>query len=494
MALSVAVAAPLVVGLVLVLAGAALRRDWVTRLTLGAALVSAGAAVYAVATHDRLDVAWLPSLAVRLVLRSDGLSAPLVLLTAGVGVLVAVYGMRRIPAGGPPGTFCGLLLVVLGGALATFLAGDALLFFVAFETVLIPMWVIIGRYGDNHDPQARRAAASRFALFTLAGSSLMLVGILLLVVRAGTSDLAALPKAAADLPLSTQTVIAVLLTLGLAVKVPVWPLHAWLPPAHTIAPTAGSVLLAAILLKMGTYGLLRLPALTVTDGFSVLAPALAVLGVVGIIWGGLVCLVERDLKRLIAYSSVAHMGFVVLALATGSEVGLRAAAYGNVAHGVISAMLFFVVGGLKDRWGTVDLASVRPALRETWPRMGFALVLGLAAGLGLPGLAGFWGEFLAMYAAWTQSDPADHPLLWRWLAGLAAVGAALAAAYALRVLRRVWVGDAVAPADRVTRGDADAAETVVLVALGCAVVLLGVLPGPLLSVTGAALRALGGGS
>ena len=150
-----------------------------------------------------------------------------------------------------------------------------------------------------------------------------------------------------------------------------FPLHTWLPPAHTTAPTAGSVLLAAVLLKMGTYGLVRLPVSTVPDGFARLAPVLGVAGVIGIVWGALVCLVERDLKRLIAYSSVAHMGFVALALAAGSETGIQAALFANIAHGVISALLFFLVGGLKQRWGSVDLdrGPARPARDLTAARL-----------------------------------------------------------------------------------------------------------------------------
>lgn len=488
----VAVLLPLLLGLVLVLRPGTSQKTSAVTLLVGAVL-SGLAALLAVLTSAQVTLSWLPELGIALALRSDGLSAPLVLLTAGIGVLLGVYGLRRMPSHGAPGTFAGLLLIVLGGALATFLAGDAVLFFVAFETVLIPMWVIIARFGDDHDPQARREAASRFVLFTVTGSSLMLIGILALVVRTGTADLSVLPGLAASLPRSTQVLIAALLTLGLAIKVPVWPLHAWLPPAHTTAPTAGSVVLAAILLKMGTYGLLRLPVLTVPEGFAVVAPVLAVFGVVGILWGGLVCLLERDLKRLIAYSSVAHMGFVSLALATGSAAGIRAAAYGNIAHGVISAMLFFTVGSLKDRWGSADLEQQHRPLRDTWPKLGFALVLGLAASLGLPGLAGFWGEFLAMYAAWSGADGHLHPGVWRASAGLAAVGAALAAAYALRVLRLVWVGDAVPDQRAPDEGDADPAETLVMGTLGIGVVLLGIAPWPLLAVTGTALRAIGGG-
>ena len=167
---------------------------------------------------------------------------------------------------------------------------------------------------------------------------------------------------------------------------------------------------------------------------------LAVLGAVGILWGGLACLVERDLKRLVAYSSVAHMGFVALGLASGTRTGLQAALFANVAHGVVSALLFVVVGGLKERWGSADLDTARAALREVAPRLGFALIVGLAASLGLPGLAGFWGEFLSVYAAW--SPAADRPAgLFRAVAVVAALGTVLAAAYALRVARTVWAGE-----------------------------------------------------
>jgi NADH-quinone oxidoreductase subunit M len=232
--------------------------------------------------------------------------------------------------------------------------------------------------------------------------------------------------------------------LGLGIKVPLWPLHTWLPPAHTVAPTAGSVLLAAVLLKMGTYGIVRLVVATVPGGLAALSPVLAIVGVVGILWGGLACLVERDLKRLIAYSSVAHMGFVVLALAAGNDTGLQAALLGNIAHGLVAALLFFVVGDLKEQWGSADLHTVRIGLRDRAPRFGVVLLVGLAAALGLPGLVSFWGEFLALYAAW--SPAADRPvLLMRVCVVLGATGLALAAAYSLRVARLVWSGEAGRP-------------------------------------------------
>ncbi|QKE83765.1 NADH-quinone oxidoreductase subunit M [Arthrobacter sp. NEB 688] len=491
MVVSLLLALPAAVGLWLVSGGRGLAPAPARRLAASTAGLTLVLAVAVALTRPGVDRSWLPELGVRWSFGVDGISVPLVLLTALMGVVVTAHAWVELPAGGTPATFLGCLLLVEAGALATFTARDAVLFLVAFEVVLVPMWVLIGRYGDPRDPRARREAAQRFVLYTAVGSTTMLVGILLLVASAGTADLRELAGGAgAALAPGTQLAVAVLLVVGLAVKVPVFPLHTWLPPAHTTAPTAGSVLLAAVLLKMGTYGLVRLPVATVPDGFGRLAPVLAVAGVVGIVWGGLVCLVERDLKRLVAYSSVAHMGFVVLALASGSETGLQAALYANIAHGVVSALLFVLVGGLKHRWGSVDLAVRRPALRETSPRLGFVLLLGLAASLGLPGLAGFWGEFLAIYSAWRPA--ADRPgAVLLTCAVVAAVGAALAAAYALRVAGLVWSGDRPDPESPVTP-DTVGVERWVLAGLSALVVLLGVAPMLLLSVTHDAVAAIGG--
>ncbi len=464
----------------------ALAHRTVSTIALVTSLVALVTTLAGVVTGAGVDVPWVPAIGVRMSLGSDGISAPLLVLTAVLGVAVVVHARRGTPAGGTSATFHGCLLLVEAGALATFLARDAVLFFIAFEVVLVPMWVLITRFGDAHDDDARTGAGHRFVLYTALGSTAMLVGILTVVHAAGTSDLAALAEAGGTgISGRTQLLAAVALVLGLGVKVPLFPVHTWLPPAHTTAPTAGSVLLAAVLLKMGTYGLVRLPIATVPGGFARVAPVLAVAGTVGIIWGGLACLVERDLKRLIAYSSVAHMGFVALALSTGSQTGLQAALFANIAHGVISALLFFVVGGLKERWGSADLLTARAALREVAPRLGFVLLLGLAASLGLPGLAGFWGEALAVYAAWT--GPSD---LFRGCAVVAAVGTVLAGAYAVRVARTVWAGDRTGPAIE----DSGGAEWWVVGGLATAVVVLGVVPGPLLSVTAETVARLVGGT
>lgn len=493
----IALLAPGIVGMWLVLAG----RTLGARAAYGLAVVASGAALIAtglaVATDAGMRRPWIATLGVDWAFGSDWISRPLLILTAAVTLLVVMHGAGHAPDG-PPGLHYGLILLVELGALAGFFARDVVVFFVAFEIVLIPMWVLIGRFGDPHDPRARADAAGRFVLYTALGSTTLLAGILALVRFGGTSDMGRLPLT--GMSDRQQLIVAVLLTLGLAVKVPLFPLHTWLPPAHTIAPTGGSVLLAAVLLKLGTYGLIRLPGELTPRGFAQLGPILAVLGVIGILWGGLACLVERDLKRLIAFSSVAHMGFVALALGAGNPIGVRAAVLTNVAHGVVSALLFVVVGGLKERWGSTDLQVMRPALREVWPRFGLALMLGLAATLGLPGLASFPGEFLSLYAAWTSPGPGtyadagvtylppDVSLVLRACTVTAAFGAAIAAAYALRVARIVWVGDAVAdgpaPGEAGGRGEMTATEQLVCGVLGAAVVVLGVLPGLLLPAAG----------
>jgi NADH-quinone oxidoreductase subunit M len=285
---------------------------------------------------------------------------------------------------------------------------------------------------------------------------------------------------------TTQVLAFLAIAGGMAVKTPMWPLHSWLPAAHTEAPTAGSVLLAGVLLKMGTYGLVRIAIPILPDGAAVLAPVLGACGVAGIVYAGLACLAQRDLKRLVAFSSVGHMGFLLLGISTLTPVGINAALFGNIAHGVLTALLFFLVGGVKERYGSTDLRQLGGGLLTTAPRLGSLLVFGAVASLGVPGLAGFWGEMLVMQAAY-----APGPGLTRWLylvyLGIAGAGTVLTAAYLLAMLRRVVYG--VRPSPR-QFGDLTRHEFAAWTPLVVAALVAGLWPRALLGVTDPTVRML----
>ena len=294
-------------------------------------------------------------------------------------------------------------MVLEVGILGTFLALDLVLFFLFFEVVLLPMYAVIAGWGGAD----RRRAARKFVLYTLFGSVLLLLGVFTVVATAGTGDLVAL-TGGAGLGRSTQYMAFALFAVAFAVKAPLWPLHTWLPDAHTQAPTVGSVILAGVLLKMGTYGLIRVGVGVAPLGAAWAAPVLGVLAAAAIMAGSLICLRQTELKRLIAYSSVGHMGFVLLGIATLTATGLQAALIGNVAHGLITGLLFFLAGAIKDRAHTGVLAELG-GLRETAPRLAGLLGFAAIASLGLPGLAGFWGEAFAVVAAVrARRRPVDH--------------------------------------------------------------------------------------
>ncbi|MEU3881807.1 MULTISPECIES: NADH-quinone oxidoreductase subunit M [Streptomyces] len=398
------------------------------------------------------DISWIPALDVRIHLGIDGISLPLLVLTALLTFLCALYSYFKPPAGPSPKAFVALVLVLESGTLATFAVLDLLLFFLAFEMVLIPMYFLINRWGGDQ----RQAAAWKFILYTLLGSVVMLLGLLLVGLKSGTFDMVALATDnGRGLTTSVQVIAVLAIGIGLAVKTPMWPLHSWLPDAHTAAPTVGSVLLAGVLLKMGTYGFVRILLPAAPDGMRTFAPYLAAFAVVGIVYGSLACLAlartgaKGDLKRLIAYSSVGHMGFVLLGIATMTPTGVNGALFANIAHGLITGLLFFLVGAVKDRYGTADLDTLAgatgAALYGRAPRLGALLAFAAVASLGLPGLAGFWGEMLTLFGAYSPAEGLSRPAFRTFMA-IGAFGTLLTAAYMLIVVRRVCMGEHTLPA------------------------------------------------
>ncbi|MEU6274165.1 NADH-quinone oxidoreductase subunit M [Streptomyces populi] len=448
------------------------------------------------------DISWIPALDVRIHLGVDGISLPLLVLTALLTFLCALYSYfkqqheRLTPraAGQAPKAFVALLLVLESGTLATFAVLDLLLFFLAFETVLVPMYFLIARWGGAQ----RQAAAWKFILFTLLGSVVMLLGLLLIGIKAGTFDMVALATDnGRSLSTSVQVTAVLAIGIGLAVKTPMWPLHSWLPDAHTAAPTVGSVLLAGVMLKMGTYGFVRILLPVTPDGFRTFAPYLAAFAVVGIIYGSLACLAlarrgaKGDLKRLIAYSSVGHMGFVLLGISTMDATGVNGALFANIAHGLITGLLFFLVGALKDRTGTTDLDTLAEesgaALYGKAPHLGGLLAFAAVASLGLPGLAGFWGEMLAMFGAFEPAAGLSRPAYLTFMT-IAAFGTLLTAAYMLIVVRRVCMG--ATPRETPELLDVQTYEFAAWTPLVALTVVAGLWPRALLGLTDPAVQQL----
>ena len=473
----------------------------VTAVALVLSLAAVPSVVGTAGMQLETDLPWIPVLDVRWHLGVDGISLPLVVLTALLTLLCMVSLLRgNVPACGGVRTLVSVVLLLETGVLGTFLALDLVLFFVFFELVLVPMWFVIADWGDPHDAPGRRRAATVFLLMTVIGSAVMLAGFLLVYAHTGTFDMVALAQAqGTGMSATTQLVAALAIGLGFAVKSPLWPLHIWLPDAHAKAPTIGSVLLAGVLLKMGTYGFVRIWLPVVPEGARQLAPYLAVLAAVGIVYGSLACLAQTDLKRLVAYSSVGHMGFVLLGVATLRPVGVNGALVANIAHGLITGLLFFLVGALKDRHDTSDLVGLGRGLYGRSPRLGGILALAAMASLGLPGLAGFWGEMLTLLAAFQPADGLSRPVFLVCMA-LGGLGAVLTAVYFVRVLRLVAQGAPDAPAPpraeswRPASFDATLQDLGVWSPLVALTVAIGLAPGLVLDVVDPAVQVLLGGS
>ncbi len=458
-----ALAAPFGVGVLMLL----LRNRVSGRVAalLGAGAMATSLALFALVWDGRtkisgeVDVSWIEPLNARLHLGVTDISWPFLLMTALLGLLCCLW----LAADDTSPSLVGLVLVISASALGVFSSLDLLLFFVFFELALIPMWFVIALWGDPHDPKGRRHAATRFLLFTVTGSALLLVGIIMVALESTSLQID---------DLATGSLAAVvLICLGFAIKTPLVPLHTWLPDAHSKAPTVGSVLLAGVFLKLGTYGLIFLAS--VLGPFSDIAPTLAVAGTVGIVWSALACYAQDDLKRLIAYSSIGHMGFVVLALATLGDLGVAAAVFGSIAHGLITGLLFFASGSIKERFGTASMRQIGRGLYGRTPWLAVAVVFAAVASLGLPGLAGFWGELLALRATYEASSTLGRPLAWSLL-GFAVLGVALTTAYFVRAIRLIAQGEPV-PLD----GDRDLTrrEAFVMGVLALAIVVLGLAPG-----------------
>ena len=393
--------------------------------------------------QDELDVNWISAIGARYHVGIDGISMPLYVLTFLLSFLCAIYTWRFVPEPGRTKAFLALMLLLETGMAGTFIAFDLILFFVFWEMVLVPMYFLIGIWGSAN----REYAAIKFFLYTLFGSVFMLLGFLALYFNGPephTFDLVKLTEfgGAGNYAHGFQLVVFGAVALGFAIKVPMWPFHTWLPDAHTEAPTIGSVLLAGIMLKMGTYGFVRIALPVLPEGAQAYAPWIGVLGAIAIVYGALACLAQRDLKRLIAFSSVGHMGFVMLGIATLTEIGIQAAIFGMVAHGIITGMLFFCVGSIYDRYHTRQISEIGGGMAQRMPKLAGVFAFVAIASLGLPGLAGFWGEVMALLSAFRPNEAllADHVGLFRGLMVAGGVGTILTAGYFLWTLQRVNMG------------------------------------------------------
>ena len=415
------------------------------------------------------EYAWLGPLKYKMGV--DGISMLFVILTTFLMPLCILASWESVEERVKEYMIAFLVMETL--MLGVFCALDLVLFYLFFEGGLIPMFLIIGVWGGK-----RRVYASfKFFLYTLLGSVLMLLAMMAMYWHAGTTDIPTLLTT--KFPGDMQWWLWLAFFASFAVKMPMWPVHTWLPDAHVEAPTAGSVILAGILLKMGGYGFLRFSLPMFPLASQELAPLVFALSIVAIIYTSLVALVQEDIKKLIAYSSVAHMGFVTMGIFTASQQGIDGAIFQMLSHGLVSAALFLCVGVVYDRMHTREI-SAYGGLVERMPMYAFAFMIFTMANVGLPGTSGFVGEFLTLLSAFKANT---------WVAIFATFGVILSAAYALYLYRRVFFGPLEKPSLRGLQ-DLSLREIAVLAPLVLLTILYGIYPAPVLDVTAASVKNL----
>lgn len=402
-------------------------------------------------------VLWLPALNLTYHMGVDGISVFFVLLSAVLTPVCMLASMQSVEKRAREYTIAFLVLETF--MIGTFCALDTILFYVFFEGVLIPMFLIIGIWGG-----ARRIYASfKFFLYTLLGSVLMLVALMTLYVKVGTTDIPLLMENPVDIGLQKWLWLAVFASF--AVKMPMWPVHTWLPDAHVEAPTGGSVILAGVLLKMGGYGFLRFSLPMFPDASHYFAPMVWVLSIIAIVYTSLVALVQTDMKKMIAYSSVAHMGFVTLGIFTFTRQGIDGAIFQMISHGIVSGALFLIVGVVYDRLHSRDINRYGGIVKNM-PVYATLFMIFMLGAVGLPGTAGFVGEFLVLAGAFQAST---------WVALFAGSGVILGCTYMLWLYRKVVFGPAENP-DASAMKDVNTIEKINLIPLAIIVLILGIMP------------------
>jgi NADH-quinone oxidoreductase subunit M len=422
---------------------------------------------------------WVDTFNVWYYLGVDGLSAPLILLTTFITPLVVIAGWDTIR--NRPAQYFAAFLILEGLMIGVFSALDGLLFYVFWEAMLIPMFLIIGVWGGER----RIYATLKFFLYTFLGSVLMLVAFIYLYLQVNSFNLLAFMNLPIDL--TAQKLIFLAFLFAFAVKVPMWPVHTWLPDAHVEAPTGGSVILAAIMLKMGGYGFVRLSLPIVPDGSAYFSGLMIALSLIAVVYIGFVALMQKDMKKLIAYSSIAHMGFVTLgmfllwwiAADTGAGLGMTGAMVQMISHGLISGAMFLCVGVLYDRVHSRQISDYG-GVANTMPIFAAFMVLFAMANAGLPGTSGFVGEFMVIIASFKANF---------WFAFLAATTLVLGAAYTLWMIKRVVYGE-VANDDVAALQDLNSREFFVLAILAGSVLLVGLWPAPLVDMMNTTIEQL----